>query len=47
MTSAIFWFCFVAFLSLFLLLLAPRVRLAEQQAQLDALYLAAEDRRSA
>jgi heme exporter protein C len=42
-----FWFCFVAFLSLFLLLLALRVRLAEQQAQLDALYLAAEDRRSA
>jgi heme exporter protein C len=42
-----FWFCFVAFLSLFLLLLALRVRLAEQQSQLDALYLAAEDRRSA
>ena len=42
-----FWFCFVAFLSLFLLLLALRVRLAEQQAELDALYLAAEDRRSA
>jgi heme exporter protein C len=42
-----FWFCFVAFLSLFLLLLALRVRLAEQQAELDALYLAAEDTRSA
>jgi heme exporter protein C len=42
-----FWFCFAAFLSLFLLLLALRVRLAEQQSELDALYLAAEDRRSA
>ena len=42
-----FWFCFVAFLSLFLLLLALRVRLAEQQAALDALYASAEDRRSA
>lgn len=42
-----FWFCFVAFLSLFLVLLALRVRLAEQQSELDALYLAAEDRRSA
>ena len=42
-----FWFCFVAFLSLFLLLLALRVRLSEQQAELDALYLTADERRLA
>jgi heme exporter protein C len=42
-----FWFCFVAFLSLFLLLLALRVRLAEQQAALDELYLTVDDRRLA
>jgi heme exporter protein C len=42
-----FWFCFAAFLSLFLLLLALRVRLAEQQAELDTLFLTAEDRRTA
>ena len=42
-----FWFCFVAFMCLFLLLLALRVRLAEQQAELDALYVTADDRRLA
>jgi heme exporter protein C len=39
--------CTLAFLSLFLLLLALRVRLAEQQAALDALYLELDDRASA
>lgn len=42
-----FWFCFLAFLSLFLLLLALRVKLAEQQAELDTLYLNVDDRRLA
>ena len=42
-----FWFCVLAFLSLFLLLLALRVRLAEQQATLDARYLELDDRASA
>ncbi len=42
-----FWFCALAFLSLFLLLLALRVRLAEQQAALDAHYLELDDRASA
>lgn len=42
-----FWFCTFAFLALFLLLLALRVRLAEQQAALDACYLELDDRASA
>ncbi len=42
-----FWFCTLAFLCLFLLLLALRVRLAEQQAELDARYLELDDRASA
>ena len=42
-----FWFCFVAFLMLYLLLLALRVRLAEQQATLDSHYLTLDDRASA
>jgi heme exporter protein C len=35
-----FWFCFTAFLLLFVLLLRMRVRLEEQRARVDALYLA-------
>jgi heme exporter protein C len=42
-----FWFCFVAFLALFLLLMALRVRLAEQQAELDRHYLELDDAASA
>jgi heme exporter protein C len=42
-----FWFCFGAFLLLYLLLLALRVRLAEQQATLDAHYLELDNRASA
>ena len=42
-----FWFCVVAFLALFMLLLALRVRLAEQQAELDAHYLALDEAASA
>ncbi len=34
-----FWFCVVAFLLLFVLLLRLRVRLEEQRARVDALYL--------
>ena len=34
-----FWFCATAFLVLFLVLLAVRVRLADQQAELETLYL--------
>ena len=34
-----FWFCVVAFLLLFMLLLRLRVRLEEQRARVDALYL--------
>jgi len=36
------WFCTVAFLLLFVLLLALRVRLEEQRVELDRLYLEAE-----
>ena len=36
------WFCAVAFLLLFVLLLRMRVRLEEQRARLDALYLSAD-----
>ena len=42
-----FWFCTLAFLLLFMLLLALRVRLADQQATLDARYLELDDRASA
>ena len=38
-----FWFCATSFLLLFALLLTMRVTLANQQAALDALYLAEED----
>lgn len=34
-----FWFCFAAFLLLFVLLLRMRIRLEEQRARLDQLYL--------
>ena len=37
------WFCVVAFLLLFMVLLQLRVRLEEQRARLDALYLAADE----
>jgi heme exporter protein C len=39
-----FWFCFAAFVLLFVLLLKLRVRLEEHRARVDALYLALEDR---
>ncbi len=39
-----FWFCVVAFVLLFLVLLALRVRLAEQQAELETLYMELGDR---
>jgi heme exporter protein C len=39
-----FWFCFAAFMLLFVLLLTMRVRLEEHRARVDDLYLAAEDR---
>jgi heme exporter protein C len=39
-----FWFCATAFLLLFLVLLAVRVRLADQQAELETLYLELGDR---
>jgi heme exporter protein C len=39
-----FWFCAAAFLVLFLVLLAVRVRLADQQAELETLYLELGDR---
>jgi heme exporter protein C len=39
-----FWFCFTAFVLLFVLLLSLRVRLEEQRARVDALYLAMGDR---
>ena len=42
-----FWFCVGAFVLLFLVLLAARVRLAEQLDEVDALYLQAGDRASA
>ena len=37
-----FWFCFVAFVGLFLLLLAARTRLEERRAELEQLYMALE-----
>ena len=39
-----FWFCVATFLLLFLVLLAVRVRLADQQAKLERLYLELGDR---
>jgi hypothetical protein len=38
-----FWFCALAFLLLFTLLLNLRVYLAREQAMLDELYLADDD----
>jgi heme exporter protein C len=38
-----FWFCFTAFLLLFVVLLKMRVRLEEQRARLDALYLSLDE----
>lgn len=38
-----FWFCFAAFLLLYVLLLQLRMRLQEQQERLDALYLAVDE----
>jgi heme exporter protein C len=37
------WFCFTAFVGLFVLLIAARVRLEESRAELEQLYLALED----
>jgi heme exporter protein C len=37
------WFCFAAFLGLFVLLMAARVRLERRRAELEELYLALED----
>ena len=39
------WFCVVTFVLLFVLLLKLRVRLEEQQARVDALYLSLDDHR--
>jgi heme exporter protein C len=36
------WFCVIAFLLLFVLLLKLRVRVEEQRARLDALYLSVD-----
>lgn len=38
-----FWFCFTAFLLLYILLLKLRVRLEEQRARVDALHLALDE----
>ncbi len=38
-----FWFCFTAFLMLFVLLLRMRVRLEEQRTRLDTLYLSVDE----
>jgi heme exporter protein C len=38
------WFCVGAFLLLFVLLLKLRIRVEEQQARVDALYLAMDER---
>jgi hypothetical protein len=38
-----FWFCFAAFVLLYVLLLHLRVRLEEHRARVDALFLAVED----
>ena len=39
------WFCVVTFLLLFVVLLKLRVRVEEQQARVDALYLSLDDHR--
>ena len=39
----VFWFCAAAFTVLYLLLLAARVRLANQQAEVERLYLELDD----
>jgi heme exporter protein C len=41
--NAAFWWCAVAFLTLYFALLATRVRLEEQRAALEELYLATEE----
>jgi heme exporter protein C len=38
-----FWFCVLAFLGLFVLMLAARTRLEHRRAELEELYLAVED----
>jgi heme exporter protein C len=38
------WFCVIAFLMLFVVLLKLRIRVEEQQARVDALYLALDER---
>ena len=38
-----FWFCFTAFVLLFVLLLRLRVRLEEQRSRLDVLYLSLDE----
>jgi heme exporter protein C len=38
-----FWFCALAFLGLYVLMLSARVRLEYRRAELEALYLAVED----
>jgi heme exporter protein C len=38
------WFCLAAFVLLFVLLMAMRVRVTEQQSRLDAMYLRLEER---
>ena len=38
-----FWFCVTAFLMMFILLLRMRVRLEEQRARLDSLYLSVDE----
>lgn len=40
---AAFWFCVVAFVTLYVLLLTLRKRLEDRQAEVEQLYLAAED----
>jgi heme exporter protein C len=43
----VFWFCAAAFALLYALLLAMRVRVSEQEAQVERLYLELDDRRTA
>jgi heme exporter protein C len=40
------WFCVITFLMLFVLLLKLRIRVEEQRARLDAIYLELDDQRS-
>jgi hypothetical protein len=39
------WFCVVTFVLLFIVLMKLRVRVEEQQARMDALYLSLDERR--